>query len=159
MQTLNEENAARPTPRPGRWAVPTAGLAIVALLIGVVVLGPSNEPGSNLQLSLGESNPLASCIVFDVETLAGMPVAFQGTVTSVDGSTVTLSIDRWFKGGDAATASLVGGEQSPALIAGFEFRPGSQYLITASDGAVNYCGYSGPLTPELLAGYQAAFAG
>ncbi len=157
MQTQNKETATRPTSRSRRWAIPTAGLAIVALLSGIAVFGPSADRASNLELSLGVSNALASCLVFEVETLAGMPVAFLGTATEVDGSSVTLSVDRWFKGGDAATVSLVGDQQSPALIAGFEFQPGSQYLITATDGAVNYCGYSGPVTPELLAGYEAAF--
>lgn len=44
-----------------------------------------------------------------------------------------------------------------ALIDGFEFEVGKQYLITAADGNVNYCGYSGIATPELTAAFSDAF--
>ena len=44
-----------------------------------------------------------------------------------------------------------------ALIAGIPFEVGGQYLITAYDGNVNYCGFSGPSTPELRAAYEQAF--
>ncbi len=44
-----------------------------------------------------------------------------------------------------------------ALIGGVEFVPGQQYLITAYDGVVNYCGHSGPATPELQALFDQAF--
>jgi hypothetical protein len=44
-----------------------------------------------------------------------------------------------------------------ALIAGFPFEVGAQYLITAYDGNVNYCGFSGPSTPEFRAAFEQAF--
>jgi hypothetical protein len=34
---------------------------------------------------------------------------------------------------------------------------GEQYLITATDGNVNYCGFSGPSTPELRSAFEEAF--
>jgi hypothetical protein len=37
------------------------------------------------------------------------------------------------------------------------FEAGGQYLITAYDGNVNYCGFSGPSTPELRSAYEEAF--
>jgi hypothetical protein len=46
-----------------------------------------------------------------------------------------------------------------ALIDGFDFEVGQQYLITAAEGTVNFCGYSGPATPELTAAFDQAFAG
>jgi len=33
---------------------------------------------------------------------------------------------------------------------------GQKYLITAAEGNVNFCGYSGPATPELTAAFDAA---
>lgn len=35
---------------------------------------------------------------------------------------------------------------------------GEDYLISATNGDVNYCGFSGEVTPELRAGYEAASA-
>jgi len=54
---------------------------------------------------------------------------------------------------------LQGAAGSPALIDGFEFQVGQQYLITAAEGNVNFCGYSGLATPELTAAFEAAFGG
>ena len=34
---------------------------------------------------------------------------------------------------------------------------GSRYLVTAYDGTVNYCGFSGPWTQEMADAYAAAF--
>ena len=163
MQTQRKEVASMQTQKSRRRGLVVLGLAVVVIAVALLTResGPAAKvaAGSALELSLGESNALASCLPFDVAILADMPMAFQGTATSVDGSTVTLSVDRWFKGGDAATVSLVGEHESPALIDGFAFEAGAQYLITASDGTVNYCGFSGLATPELLAGFEAAFAG
>jgi len=44
-----------------------------------------------------------------------------------------------------------------ALIGGIPFESGEQYLITAYDGQVNYCGFSGPSTPEFRASFVEAF--
>ncbi|MEX1125891.1 MAG: hypothetical protein WEE53_09545, partial [Acidimicrobiia bacterium] len=111
-----------------------------------------------LELNLGADDPMASCIQFSVEYLAPMPVAFEGTVASVDGDTVTLEVDTWFKGGDASQVVLNAPQGLEALIDGFAFEEGGQYLITATEGNVNYCGFSGRSTPELRAAFEEAFA-
>lgn len=115
------------------------------------------EPAPAIELSLGESDSLSSCLQFDVAILADMPLALLGTAQSVDDTAATLSVDRWYTGGDADVVTLVAEHRSTALIAGFDLVPGEQYLISATNGTVNYCGYSGPATPELLAAYDEAF--
>jgi hypothetical protein len=45
-----------------------------------------------------------------------------------------------------------------ALIGGIPFEVGDRYLISAQSGNVNYCGFSGQSTPELRAGFEAAFS-
>jgi hypothetical protein len=145
------------------------GVAAAALLaIGGAVIVANSGGGSSstevaagppIELSLGDSNVMSSCMVFDVALLADMSPAFAGTATSVEGETVTMTVDRWYTGGDAATVVLKGAVGSPALIDGFEFVVGQQYLITAAEGNVNFCGYSGPATPELTAAFDAAFPG
>ena len=159
----------RPTPIESRrrrnWlALGGVAAAAVVAIGGAVVVGnmSDNEPtqvaaGPPLELSLGASDPMAICMMFDTTVLAAMSPAFAGTATAVDGATVTLSVDRWYAGGDAATVVLEGADGSPALIGGFAFEVGQQYLITAEQGNVNLCGYSGPATPELTAGFEAAF--
>jgi hypothetical protein len=97
------------------------------------------------------------CIMFSVEELARAPLAFEGTVTAVDGDAVTLTVDEWFKGGDAGQVVLNAPQGLEALIDGFPFEVGSQYLITAYDGNVNYCGFSGQSTPEMRAAFEQAF--
>lgn len=145
-----------------------AGVAAAAVLAigGAVMIGNDGGGGDTqvaggppLELSLGDSTVMSSCIMFDVAFLAEMSPAFAGTATAVDGEVVTVTVDRWYAGGDASTVTLRGGAGSPALIDGFEFVVGQRYLITAADGTVNFCGYSGLATPELTAAFDAAFAG
>ena len=142
-----------------RWVL--VSVVAVGMIVAAVALGSDRAAGSDrvLELDAGSAGAMATCLPFDVETLAGMPLAFKGAVTEVDGSVVTLSVEEWYTGGDASLVTLIGEHQSPALITGFEFELGSDYLISATNGEVNYCGYSGPATPELLAGFETAFSG
>ena len=170
QETSPSTPITQPTPIESRrrrnWML-LSGVAAAAVLAigGAVIVGnndggdPQVAAGPPLELSLGAGDPMAMCIMFDTTVLAGMSPAFAGTVTAVDGETVTLSVDRWYTGGDASTVVLEGVAGSPALIDGFEFVAGQQYLITAAEGNVNFCGYSGPATPELTAAFEAAFPG
>lgn len=101
---------------------------------------------------------MAMCIVISAEELAKLPVAFEGTATSVDGENVTLDVTQWFRGGDAAQVALTAPQGLEALIAGIAFEEGQTYLITATDGVVNYCGFSDVASPELRALYEEAFS-
>lgn len=147
-------------------------IAIVATVVAVAVLaffgltrfGLGNDAAdvvapdaAPLELSLGEGDALASCLALDVAVLAQMSPALAATATTVDGETVTLAVDRWYAGGNADTVVLEAPAGLQALIGGIDFVVGEQYLLTASDGVVNYCGYSGPATPELTAAFDEAF--
>jgi hypothetical protein len=148
---------------PKRWVPALATLVVAAVAVGVFTFGgrgtdPVPVAGPPLELSLGDSNVLASCIVFDVAILRDMPMAFEGTVTAVDGARGTLTVDHWYKGGDAAEVVLTGeSEDMVSLIGAFPLEVGSSYLVTATDGSVNFCGYSGPATPELRGYFEEAF--
>jgi hypothetical protein len=149
------------------WSAAAAAVVAAAVVLGVVLLGGtggsggggSDEP-TTLALNLPPSNVASSCIQFDVAFLREMPVAFAGTVTAIDEQQVTLDVDRWYKGGDAdvVTVSVPDGQTSVALD-GVDFRSGERYLVTATDGTVNGCGFSGPATPELEQAYGEAFGG
>lgn len=155
------EQKARP-----RWIA--AAAAAVTLVVGVgaamVLTGGSGSEapvaqGPALKLSAGAGDAMASCIAFSVEELARAPLAFAGTATAVEGDQAVLTVDRWFKGGDASQVIISAPQGLEALISGFAIDVGAQYLITAYEGTVNYCGFSGPSTPELQSAFEQAFPG
>jgi hypothetical protein len=145
------------------WYAAVAAAALVIVVIGAVgILSDGGEDpvasGPPLELSAGTADPsMTMCIMYSVEELAKAPVAFEGTVTSVEGETVTLDVDHWFKGGDAEQVVIDAPAGMEALLAGIPFEEGTQYLVTAYDGTVNYCGFSGPSTPEFRADFEEAF--
>lgn len=155
-----DQPGSTPSKRP--WLVAVAAAAVVIVAIGAVGLfardgGDPIAAGPPLELNAGGEDPMAMCIQFSVEELAKAQMAFEGTVSAVDGNAVTLDVDTWFKGGDAAQVVLNAPQGLEALIDGFAFEEGAQYLITAYDGNVNYCGFSAKSTPEMRAAFEEAF--
>lgn len=172
LQTLDtdaptDELAAR---RRRRWLLPAAAAVLVAALVGAavaltggdrvgVVPGQDQDP-TVLALSLPPSDAAGSCMMFDVAFLAQMPVAFAGSVTAIDADQVTLDVDRWYRGGDADLVTVaVPPQQTSAALDGVDFRQGERYLVTATDGTVNGCGFSGPAEPQLEQAFEQAFGG
>jgi len=157
-----EQPETGPEQRSNRWLVGIAAAAALVLAVGGVIALTRGETdpvaaGPPLELNAAGEDAMASCIMFSVEELARAPLAFEGTVTAVEGDMVTLDVDHWFKGGDAGQVILKAPQDMQALIAGIPFEVGRQYLITAYDGNVNYCGFSGPSTPEFRADFEQAF--
>jgi hypothetical protein len=133
-------------------------------VIGVAALSGGNSPVTAAPLELsGGGDAMAMCMQFSVDILADMPTAFEATATAVDGATVTLDIDHWYRdstGSDADIVVVNAPEGMEALIGGIAFETGSHYLISASaEGNVSYCGYTGPATDELRASFDQAFPG
>ena len=160
---VTEEPDTRP--KPSRWLIGVAAAAALVVAVGGAIAltgGTSGDPVAQdppLVLNAGGEDVMASCIMFSVEELAKAQVAFEGTVVTVEGDAVTLDVGEWFKGGEASQVVLNAPQGLEALIAGFPFEVGSQYLITAYDGNVNYCGFSAPSTPEMRAAFEQAFGG
>jgi len=160
---------SRPGRRPGWWV---AGVAAVAAVVAAALFvlgggggspvpnGPGGSPGEDdptiLALSVPSSEP-SRCRALDVAVLRTMEVAFEGTVTASGGGQATLEVEHWFRGGDPdrVTIDVPEGRTSEAL--GIEFRSGERYLVTATDGTVHGCGYSGPATRELETTFAEAF--
>ena len=163
MSTDLKEHAASQRPRRSLRALPVAAVAALVMAVGGVIAFnnlPGGSPAAALELNAPAEDMMASCIMFSPEQLAlTADIAFEGTVTSVEGSTVNLSVDTWFKGGDQTEVVLDAPLGMEALIGGIPFEVGNQYLISAQAGTVNYCGFSGPSTPEYRAAFEQAFAG
>jgi hypothetical protein len=161
MDTTSLSDAGRP-PRRSLALLGVAAAIIAVAVIGVVALTGDDNGDADvaaLELTAGESDVMASCIAIDATILADMPVAFRGTVTAVEQDVVTLEVDRWYRGGDAEAVKITAPAGLGALIGEIDFVAGNQYLISATDGTVNYCGFSGAVTPELQAIYDEAFPG
>jgi hypothetical protein len=74
----------------------------------------------------------------------------------VSDSLVTLDVDRWFKGGSADVVTVAVPERNTS-IGTVELVEGKRYLVTATNGTVNACGYTGEATPDLEAAFEQAF--
>lgn len=171
MTITNEPTDARPDQRrrqPPRWlAVAACGAAAVALSGGLYasMQGPAPQsaqaPAPAVQLALpGSSTTTESCLPFSVATLGGMPVAFSGTVTGVDGGTVRLRVDRWYRGGQSQEVLLKApAAEDVALVGAVTFEQGKRYLVSATGGDVSSCGYTGAWDPQYEAAFQEAFKG
>lgn len=140
------------------WILGGAGLGTAAAVAGILAFtGGSPAAPTAMGLGLGADDIMASCMPVSADILDDMPLAFAGTAASVEGETVTLDVTDWYVGGDTDQVILTAAAGMEALIGGIAFEPGGTYLVSATDGVVNYCGYTGPATPELQAVYDAAF--
>lgn len=146
--------------QPMIWGLAVLGLVGLVVVVVVALNDGDDQPTSApLVLSVGEGEASASCLPFDVEILAAMSRAFAGTVTAIEADTITVRVDDWYVGGDASTVELRTIGDAQALLGGFPLDVGAQYLLSASDDALSYCGYSGPVTPELQESFDVAFGG
>ena len=179
MQTPETQTVPTPDPadelaarRRRPWLIPLVAAALLAVVVAAVLVvsgggrvgdtpggdGATEDP-TTLALSLAPSDVAGSCMMFDVEVLAQMPVALAGTVTSIEPRRVTLDVDRWYRGGDADLVTIGVQDSNSVALDGVEFVEGERYLVTATDGVINGCGFSGPATPELEQAFEEAFAG
>jgi hypothetical protein len=145
-----------------RWAIGAAAAAVaVAVGVAVSVSGGGDDDPSSLALSAPPEDTMAMCMQVTPEILRdSSEVAFEGTVTALDGRVATLTVDRWFAGEEVDEVVVTGAtENETALLGSVVFEDGGHYLISAGDGEVRSCGLSGEATPDLEAIYEAAFPG
>ncbi|WP_316316845.1 hypothetical protein, partial [Clavibacter michiganensis] len=98
----------------------------------------------------------SACATVSVDGLRANDTAFEGTVTGIDGDTVTLSVTKIYAGTPGTTQQLT---QISDDTTGSDtlFTTGKTYLVALSDGTVAGCGETGPSTPQLQALYAGAF--
>ena len=139
------------------------GAAAAALIGGAAMFAVTDDDGgssaSSVELSLGAFDPMSSCLpVADQVPLPGA-VAFRGTVIAIGDGTVTLDVAEWYGAGGADEVVLALADVASPALDGVEFVDGAEYLVAASDGAVQTCGMSGLASPELAALYAGWFEG
>lgn len=159
---------------PLTWLVAAAAVLVAA--VGVFILldndPEAEETPSASAPSATESAPptvteLAAppattgrCMVPSAELLARSQVAFSGTVESVGADVVAIVPDRFYAGEPTLRVEVrAPAEQLSALVGAVRFEEGRRYLVSANDGEVTACGFSGPASPDLAALYGEAFPG
>ncbi|MBA3782326.1 MAG: hypothetical protein H0X12_10815 [Nocardioides sp.] len=119
---------------------------------------PVAEPGSTTALVTGEAVE-AKCMVPNVRVLRGNTLAFDGSVTSIEGDQVTLAPTTWFKGTPTETVTVTApSKQLQELLVAVDFQVGGRYLVTAFQDTVTLCGFSAPYSEDLDKLYQDAYA-
>lgn len=168
MSTAPDTSTTQPPAPPSgsgwatRWPLLAAAAAVVAIAIGAVTMlggddGDDQEvAGEAVSFALDPGLSMGMCMALDETTPAPgpNPVAFGGTVESVENGTVTIAVDRTYEGEPMSVVTLTAGTDVPVALDGVEFVAGQRYLVTVLDGTVAICGLSGPATPELEAHYE-----
>lgn len=160
-EAMNDEREPAPSRR--TWMLAgAAAVAVIAGGVGFAVMGGDDEPDrpsrpSVTELALPASDPMMMCVQFSVDALRPMETAFSATAAEVEGEAVLLEVDHWYAGGDADQVRLLAGSPAVLLEGGITFTEGERYLVTATEGTVNTCGFSGAYTDEMAAAYEEAF--
>jgi hypothetical protein len=158
-----------PTIRPTRGPLAVfGGLALVGVFALAIAFGSGGfggqTPGPIGAGPTPSGNPaagggVASCLVYDAANLPTFEVVFDGTVTAVDGDQVTFEVNEGWKGADGSitlTAPVVDVALTGPIP---EFEVGGRYLVTASGGTINACGYTLDYDADTAADWAGAFAG
>ncbi len=139
----------------------TAGLVSLTALAAVVFFSFGARGAPGVTPPDGGGGGMAMCIQFDLETLALAEVAFDGTVTAIDGDAVTFAVGHWYRGsGDSIMLTEYGlGSGAVSLEGGVGFEAGARYLVSGSDGIVTGCGFSQVYNDAAAADWASAFGG
>jgi len=165
-------NVPEPAAGTRRTWLLTAAAAVVVAALGfggwTALQGDDNRAGQVAQektvMTLkGPAKPdaMAMCMRIEPTTVGQMQVAFDGTVASVDGDSVTLDVNKWYAGGDTDQVQLTQISEADwvALEGGITLEQGQRYLVTAHDGVVNGCGFTAPWSQELQDIFDQGFSG
>lgn len=155
--------------RKGLLMALAAGTAAAGIVAAVALTSGGTDPapaaqGKKTTLTLklpdtGGGTIINSCMMFDVAILKGFPVAFAGTATSVADDVVTLDVTKWYQGGSAQVVTLTSPAANTSVsLDSVAFATGKSYLVTANEGTVTSCGFSGEDTPSLRKSFDEAFS-
>jgi hypothetical protein len=139
-------------------ATVAAAAAALVVAIAIVNRGDTDSPAAAPPTApVADSTPttgpvlspgvgLGSCVEsYDLATLAHREVAFDGTVSAVEGNQVTFNVNEWFKGGSGASVTLDGNGMTGAAITsagGPTLTVGQRFLVAGDGGFVWSCGFT-----------------
>ncbi len=164
MSDIQPAPSLHPTRGTLAWVggLAVAGALALAIAIGSGFFGgqasvpigavptPSEDPGAG--------GGMASCLVYDPATVPTFDIAFDGTVTAIDGDQVTFKVNTAWKGVDGSV-TLTAPETDIALVGPMpDFEVDGRYLVTAAGSTINACGYTLDYDADTAAAWAAAFA-
>jgi hypothetical protein len=119
--------------------------------------GNAGIAGQTTQLTTNSAQ--GRCAVLTPVVLSQFDQAFAGTVTAVEGDTVTFQTTDVYQGQVGETVTLTAPPAAITKVLGGApaFQVGQSYLVPAYQGAVSMCGYSGPAAGGLEQVYKEAF--
>ncbi|HET9444585.1 MAG TPA: hypothetical protein VFO65_14765 [Acidimicrobiales bacterium] len=148
-----------PSPRRRPLLVGAAAAALAAVLAAggwaLTRDGGSERPAGN-DAATGPISPggpsTGSCVeLYGLDTLPHRELAFEGTVTAVEGDAVTFTVGRWFRGDRTPEVTLQGAEGLSGLTSagagagvGVGLRPGTRLLVAGDGGFAWSCGFTQP---------------
>jgi len=119
---------------------------------------PSASAADDTVALTADASAAGKCAMPSADVLSTFDTAFEGTVTSVEGGTVTLDVDQWYAGGDTATVTVEAPSKAlEDLLLAVDFQEGETYLVSADGDRVTLCGFTAEATPELESLYAEAF--
>jgi hypothetical protein len=151
---LGQAMAAPSRPRLMRYAKPVAAVVSLAAAVVVAFAVLSGDPQPVVERVTASSGAVAKCVPPSAEELRKADVAVEGTVQSIKGGVVRLTIAQVWAGPKADVLEVA---QSDGASESTEFAVGRTYLVAAEGGQVRGCGYTGLVSPELRTLYGAAF--
>ncbi len=134
--------------RLARWTIAAAGATLVAVLALAVTLGGTAAPTPPAGNEGSGGGAIGICLAFSIEELQARDFAFDGTVTAINGTQATFTVNDGFWGiEDGASTTLqadlmVGDPQVVALEGGPVLVVGERYLITGDETFAWSCGWS-----------------
>lgn len=132
--------------------------AVAAVALFIVLRGRVAGPGVGPGGSFGSGS--ASCVeAYTPAALAHRSFAFDGTVSAINGESVTFTIGKAFKGPATQTVTLdAPGMTGSAItsIGGPKLAVGQRYLVAGDDHFAWACGYTQPYDAAIAAQWAAA---
>jgi hypothetical protein len=152
------------------WLVAAAAVLLIAGVGGFVLLdrgtddvpaaGTDDQAPTVTTLAVPEGVGAAKCAVPSAEILAGHALAFDGVVDDITDGVVTLTPTMFYAGEPTDRVRVEAPpEVLQQLLLSVNFEVGQRYLVSASEGQVSVCGFSGPWSAELEQLYVEAFSG
>jgi hypothetical protein len=149
--------------RIARWTIATSGVALVAVVVAALTLGGTAAPPPQTGTDgSGGGGGISMCLAFTMEDLQARDFAFDGTVTAIDGTRATFTVNDGFWGvEDGASVNLaadlmVGEPEVVALEGGPLLIVGDRYLVSGDEDIAWTCGYTREYDAATAAEWAAA---
>lgn len=98
--------------------------------------------------------------LYSLQTLAHRTIAFDGTVTAINGDNVEFHVNRAFRGVNGTSVALTGqGMTGGAIVSvdGPDLKVGGRYLVAGEDHFAWGCGFTQPYDAALASQWATAF--